>query len=82
MASRGVEGALFSALQELGRVFGEKRVMNAAWPDARQGAQFEGSAREVWKSIAGAAEALQKSMSGLPVGCPQRPVTSLQKKKR
>src|SRR5829696_1153214 len=30
MARRSVEGALFSALQELGRVFGEKRVMNAA----------------------------------------------------
>jgi hypothetical protein len=30
MARHGVEGTLLSALQELGRVFGEKRVMNAA----------------------------------------------------
>jgi hypothetical protein len=30
MASRGPQAALFSALQELGRVFGEDRVMNAA----------------------------------------------------
>jgi hypothetical protein len=30
MATRGVEATLFSALQELGKVFGEERVMNAA----------------------------------------------------
>lgn len=30
MATRGVEATLFSALQELGKVFGEDRVMNAA----------------------------------------------------
>lgn len=30
MAKHGVEGTLLSALQELGRVFGEERVMNAA----------------------------------------------------
>ena len=30
MARRSVEGAIVSALQELGKVFGEKRVMNAA----------------------------------------------------
>ena len=30
MARRSVEGAIVSALQELGKVFGEKRVLNAA----------------------------------------------------
>jgi len=30
MVRRSVEGALFSALQELGNVFGAERVMNAA----------------------------------------------------
>lgn len=30
MAKLGVEKALFSAFQELGKVFGEERVMNAA----------------------------------------------------
>lgn len=39
MASRGVEATLFSALQELGKVFGEDRVMNAAGNVLQKAAQ-------------------------------------------
>lgn len=39
MATRGVEATLFSALQELGKVFGEDRVMNAAGNVLQKAAQ-------------------------------------------
>lgn len=39
MATRGVESTLFSALQELGKMFGEERVMNAAGNVLQKAAQ-------------------------------------------
>ncbi|HXC51017.1 MAG TPA: hypothetical protein VN634_09055 [Candidatus Limnocylindrales bacterium] len=70
MARRGVEGALFSALQELGRVFGEKRVMNAAGTVLQTAAQTKAAMDDNVSTVLGFAglptrgdlEALRRQM--------------------
>ena len=55
MARRGVEGALFSALQELGRIIGETRVMNAAGQVLQTAAQTKAAVDENVATVLGLA---------------------------
>lgn len=55
MASRGVEGVLFSALQELGNVFGAERVMNAAGHVLQTAAQTKAAVDDNVASMLGLA---------------------------
>ncbi len=58
MAKRSVEGALFSALKELGRVFGDDRVMNTA------GQLLQGAAQT--KAVVDGNVATMLGLAGLP----------------
>jgi hypothetical protein len=58
MARSGVEGAVLTALQELGKVFGENRVMNAA------GQALQGAART--KAAVDSNVASVLGLAGLP----------------
>jgi hypothetical protein len=55
MARRSVEGTLLSALQELGRVFGETRVMNAAGQMLKTAAQTKAAMDDNVSTVLGLA---------------------------
>jgi hypothetical protein len=55
MSGKGVEGAIFSALQELGKVFGENRVWNAAGQVVQSAAQTKQAIDDNVSSVLGLA---------------------------
>jgi outer membrane murein-binding lipoprotein Lpp len=55
MVRRSVEGAIVSALQELGKVFGEKRVMNAAGSVLQTAAQTKAAVDDNVSTVLGLA---------------------------
>jgi len=55
MAKLGVEGAILTALQELGKVFGEKRVMNAAGHVLQTAAQTKAAVDDNVSTVLGLA---------------------------